>query len=310
MRQRRIGSIAAGVSFALLVACAGGDDTNSPLAAPSASSRVLTTATVVGQAGDNVPNQGELEVCNFGVAAQFDVVIGNAPPIRYSHAAGECKVVAIDITKVVDVASTVTVTDVPSPSYNLLSIQRTDIQFAVGTTIDVVGTPFLTSDPVTGDVNFWHGVLLVYHHQAVSPPPPPPPPPPVCDFITFGRLVTSLNGNKVVISGNIGGNQPGGGILSEFHVEANGVDNHVADVATYGPISSGPLSGLTNSRISTGTAKNGVAVEVRMWDGGEPGKGTDIVYVKLNGVEILGPNGQYLDQGNVQFHAKCRGPGG
>ena len=102
---------------------------------------------------------------------------------------------------------------------------------------------------------------------------------------------------------------PGGGILSEFHVVANGIDNHVADVATYGAISSGPLSNLTNSRISTGIAKNGVAVEVRMWDGGEPGRGTDIVYVKLDGVEILGPNGQYLDQGNMQYHSNCRGPG-
>ena len=37
--------------------------------------------------------------------------------------------------------------------------------------------------------------------------------------------------------------------------------------------------GLTNSRIVTGTAKNGVAVELRLWDGGEPGKGTDRVCV-------------------------------
>ena len=89
----------------------------------------------------------------------------------------------------------------------------------------------------------------------------------------------------------------------------NGVDNHVANVATYGPIASGPLSGLTNSRMSTGIAKNGVPVEVWMWDGGEPGAGTGIVYVKLNGVEILGPNGQYIDQGNMQYHSNCRGSG-
>jgi hypothetical protein len=61
--------------------------------------------------------------------------------------------------------------------------------------------------------------------------------------------------------------------------------------------------------MSTGIAKNGAAVEVRMWDGGEPGKGTDIVYVKIDGVEVLGPNGQFVEQGNMQYHANCRGPG-
>jgi hypothetical protein len=150
-------------------------------------------------------------------------------------------------------------------------------------------------------INQYHGTVITYVNHVE--------PPPVCDFITFGRLVTEVNGQKVVISGNAGGNQPGGGTLAEFHVEANGVDNHVANVDSYGPITSGALSGLTNSRITTGTAKNGVAVELRLWDGGEPGKGTDKVYVKLNGVELLGPNGQYIDQGNMQYHSNCRGPG-
>jgi hypothetical protein len=138
-----------------------------------------------------------------------------------------------------------------------------------------------------------------------------PAPPRVCDFITFGRLVTEVGGNKVIISGNAGGNQPGGGILAEFHVEVNGVDNHVADVATYGPIASGVFSGpnFPNSRITTGTAKNGNTVELRLWDGGEPGKGTDWVYVKINGVAVLGAGGQTIDQGNMQYHANCRGPG-
>jgi hypothetical protein len=133
-------------------------------------------------------------------------------------------------------------------------------------------------------------------------------PPAVCDFITFGRLVVEVNGQKVVISGNAGGNKPGGGILGEFHIEANGVDNHVADIDSYGPIAAGPLSALTNSRIVTGTAKNGVEVELRLWDGGEPGKGTDRVYVALNGTPLLGAAGQLIDQGNMQYHATCRGP--
>ena len=133
--------------------------------------------------------------------------------------------------------------------------------------------------------------------------------PDLCDFITFGRLVRETAGGKVVISGNAGGVNADNSIKNEFHVEANGVDYHVADAISYGPIAIGPLATLTNSRIVTGTAKNGVAVELRLWDGGEPGKDTDRVYVKLNGVELLGANGQLIDQGNMQFHANCRGPG-
>jgi hypothetical protein len=140
------------------------------------------------------------------------------------------------------------------------------------------------------------------------PPPPPPPPPPICDFITFGRLVLEVNDLKVVVSGNAGGNKPGGGILGEFHIEVNGTDHHVADISTYGPISSGPLSGLLNSRIVTGTDKDGHAVELRLWDGGEPGKGTDFIYFNIDGVEWLGSAGAFIDMGNMQYHPVCRGP--
>ena len=76
-------------------------------------------------------------------------------------------------------------------------------------------------------VNIFHGVTITFVNHHVAPPPP------ICDFITFGRLVTEVNGQKVVISGNAGGNKPGGGILGEFHIEANGVDNHVADIDSY-----------------------------------------------------------------------------
>jgi hypothetical protein len=304
MKGPSIGTIVAGASCALIVACAGGSgDTSSPLRPPTSVSRVLTSANV-GDPGDGVVNEAEVELCSHGSAAQFDVVVDGAPAVTYSLALDECRVVAVNLSTSVN--STITVSEVSNPSsYTLQGILRTDLAFIVGTLIDDQPMTSTTSDPVSITLNHFHGVLLEYTNQPVAPPPPPP----VCDFITFGRLVALVNGQKVVISGNIGGNQPGGGILSEFHVVANGIDNHVADVATYGAISSGPLSNLTNSRISTGIAKNGVAVEVRMWDGGEPGKGTDIVYVKLDGVEILGPNGQYLDQGNMQYHSNCRGPG-
>ena len=152
---------------------------------------------------------------------------------------------------------------------------------------DVTAAPVPVGIGGTYLINSFHGHVITYLNTEDAPPPPPPA---VCDFITFGRLVVNLNGQKVVISGNAGGNQPGGGILSEFHIEANGVDNHVAQVDTYGPITAGgALFGLTNSRITTGTAKNGVAVELRLWDGGEPGKGTDKVYVKLGTTELFGP---------------------
>jgi hypothetical protein len=305
MKKSSLSSIAAaGVSCALIAACAGGaGDANSPLRAPSSASRVLTTAAV-GDAGNEVVNQGEVEVCKRGAGGNFYVVVGTAAAVPYNLAKDECKVVAVNLSQTTN--QNVTVTELSGSSYALDGIVRKDLAFIVGTPNDGPIQTSTPSNPVAIIVNGFHGTLLEFTNHAITPPPPPPPS--VCDFVTFGRLVTSVNGQKVVISGNIGGNQPGGGFLNEFHVEANGEDNHVADITTYGPITSGPLSTLENSRMATGTAKNGVAVEIRVWDGGEPGKSTDIVYIKLGGVELLGPDGQLIDQGNMQYHANCRGP--
>ena len=75
----------------------------------------------------------------------------------------------------------------------------------------------------------------------------------------------------------------------------------------YGPIADGVLSTYTNSRFASGIDKNsGATVEVRLWDGGEPGKNTDRVGLTIGGTEIL--SGQLIDQGNMQYHANCRGP--
>jgi hypothetical protein len=186
-----------------------------------------------------------------------------------------------------------------SPGFISVSGLRID-QEVGGVTSTISALSF--ADGGTLPVNSFHGARVTYEFHIEVPPPA------VCDFITFGRLVVELNGHKVVISGNAGGNAPGGGFLNEFHIEANGVDNHVANINNYGPIASGALSGLTNSRIATGTAKNGNSVELRLWDGGEPGKGTDKVYVKINGVELFGADGVYIDQGNMQYHSNCRGP--
>ena len=297
-----------------LAACAGGAGDSGPTAikAPAAPRLQL------GVTADHTPEKGKLKVCkseSSNVSGTFTasitqfVAAGFPAPGSPSGSAlgevtvapGECAVIAED-NGGNGIASDVVLTET---SAGMVSATLVEIN-AVYQGSDVVGSPVPVADGLTYRINSFHGDVVTYVNNVDAPPPPPPA---VCDFITFGRLVTTLNGKKVVISGNAGGNKPGGGILSEFHIEANGVDNHVAQVDTYGPITAGgALFGLTNSRITTGTAKNGVAVELRLWDGGEPGKNTDMVYVKLNGVELFGPNGQAIDQGNMQFHSNCRGP--
>ena len=133
----------------------------------------------------------------------------------------------------------------------------------------------------------------------------------ICDFITFGRLVTEFNGEKVVISGNAGGFNADGSIKGEFHIEVNDVDHHVHDIATYGPIAAAPLASgtFTNSRRVTGVDKHGHNVDLRLWDNGEPGKSTDRFWFNVNGT-IVGnaTSGNLIDQGNMQYHPNCRGP--
>ena len=135
---------------------------------------------------------------------------------------------------------------------------------------------------------------------------------PICDFITFGRLVWESGDQKVVISGNAGGLNADGSIKGEFHIEVNDVDHHVHDVTTYGPIAAAPLASATytNSRRVTGTDIHGHSVELRLWDGGEPGWKFDRFWFNVNGT-IVGnaTTGNLIDQGNMQYHPNCRGPG-
>ncbi|HEX6313555.1 MAG TPA: hypothetical protein VFZ73_01795 [Gemmatimonadaceae bacterium] len=138
-----------------------------------------------------------------------------------------------------------------------------------------------------------------------------PPPPQVCDFITFGRLVWQSGGLKVVISGNAGGFNADGSIKGEFHIEVNDVDHHVADVDAYGPIAAAPLASGTyaNSRYARGVDKHGHDVELRLWDGGEPGRNTDRFWFSVNGSAVGNAvTGNLIDQGNMQYHPICRGP--
>ena len=173
-----------------------------------------------------------------------------------------------------------------------------------------IGVPITDCVYVNGGdlfLNQFHGYVITYNNVFT-----PPPPPAVCDFITFGRLVWEFNDLKVVISGNAGGNAPDGGFLNEFHIEVNGVDHHVADITSYGPIAAAPLASATyeNSRRAAGLDKHGHAVELRVWDGGEPGWKFDRFWFNVNGT-IVGnaTTGNLIDQGNMQYHANCRGPG-
>lgn len=270
-----------------LAACAGESATPTALT-PSAPRFALGDET------NNTPVVGKIKLCKDGnVSGEFTInrtSIGASTGTALTTAtvdAGHCIVVAED-NGASGIASIVTIDET---SLGFVSVSATCIEGAV--------TGYQEGDPL--QVNSFHGCTVTYVNHVE-------PPEAVCDFVTFGRLVIEENGYKVVISGNAGGNQPGGGTLAEFHVDVNGTDNHVANVESYGAIGSGALFGYTNSRITTGTAKNGNTVELRVYDGGEPGPGSDLVYLKINGEEIFGASGTTIDIGNIQYHSTCRGP--
>jgi hypothetical protein len=158
---------AAAASLALLAACAGtGSDVSSRVAAPGGASYVLTTASV-GDVGNNVVNQGEVEVCKYGTDATFNVGPTGGAATQFTVTDGTCKVVVVDLTTG-GTANSYTISEVASPSYTLQSVQRTDIQFVPGTETDAPITgPAPTTDPVVALVNRFHGVHLVYHNNPV-----------------------------------------------------------------------------------------------------------------------------------------------
>jgi hypothetical protein len=168
MRTWQLGTLVAGAAGALLVACAGGtSDTSSPIRPPGAASRSLTSANV-GDAGDGVANEGEVEVCKYGTDGTFRVSVGGTST-DFTIAAGTCKVVAIDRTTVLNVASTVAVVELSSPLYSLLSVARQRIDFIPNTQTDVLGALLAVTDGVGVPVNAFHGDLLVYHNRAAVP---------------------------------------------------------------------------------------------------------------------------------------------
>jgi hypothetical protein len=145
-------------------------------------------------------------------------------------------------------------------------------------------------------------------------PPKDCPPKKVCDFVTFGRLITTDDeGNTIVISGNAGGNAPDGGILGEIEIHVGDATFHVHTITAYGLATDEPFSGDPNARVIIGTTDDGTVVELRLVDDPDPGQGEpgpaegDQVYLVIDGTVILSP--RPIEQGNVQLHLVCRGPG-
>ena len=134
--------------------------------------------------------------------------------------------------------------------------------------------------------------------------------PQICDFITFGRLVTTVGDDKVVISGNAGGNAPGGGILGEIEISIGSVKYHVSTIDSYALTTNAPLFLDPFARVIRG--KSGThTIELRLRDNPNPGQGEptdegDKVWLKIDGVVVVPL--QTPDQGNIQLHLNCRGP--
>ena len=138
-----------------------------------------------------------------------------------------------------------------------------------------------------------------------------PPPPQVCDFITFGRLVVEVGGDKIVISGNAGGNAPDGGILGTIEISVGGTQYHVPTIETYAHTASGVLFPDPFARVITGHSDSHL-IELRLRDNPNPGQGEptdegDKVWLKIDN-NVIVPL-QTPDQGNIQLHLNCRGPG-
>jgi hypothetical protein len=145
----------------------------------------------------------------------------------------------------------------------------------------------------------------------------------VCDFITFGRLeVTGANGETIVISGNAGGNKPGGGFLGQVEIHAAGTTYHLDEVTEYGIALDPPVFGAnpSNLRVVAGFSREGPYVNLHLIDNPDPGQGEpgtqegDMVWLGIDKAPFVpGPEDYTLGpvnvtRGNIQLHDVCRGP--
>jgi hypothetical protein len=188
-----------------------------------------------------------------------------------------------------------------------LFVNAAGTQFLVGLEDNLLGL-WAGDNPVTNPTNqdsdYNDYIFNVTPHVIETPQ--------LCDFITFGRLVTSVGNDKIVISGNAGGNAPGGGILGDIEISVGGVQYHVPTIETYGLATNNPFLGDPFARVITGHSGNHL-IDLRLHDNPNPGQGEpgtqegDKVWLKIDGTLVV-PT-QTLDQGNIQLHQHCRGPG-
>jgi hypothetical protein len=148
------------ISVLMVVALAACDD-SSVATAPLGSELGLSIAPGDGQA------QAELfEVCKFGTAANFEVVItpgSGGPPTAFglSLADGECQNVHLNGT--LGVTDKVTVTEIIPAGFQLDKIEKTTVDGGVTTTVDIFGT-----NTVSGDVDGDTGVLVKFFNSPVE----------------------------------------------------------------------------------------------------------------------------------------------
>ena len=156
-----------------IAACSNGGDASSSIAAPSGPNRIITSAAV-GDAGNGVPNQGELELCKTGDAGSFEVTDG-VTTRSYNLAAGECVVAWVDVRTGLDTAR-LTVTELPSMTSTFTSVEITTINNEYDPNVNGAGPDLPTSTTVSTTstqqvkLNEYIGSRLVYLNT-LNPPP-------------------------------------------------------------------------------------------------------------------------------------------
>lgn len=144
-------------------------------------SRSISPGTAVGQPGNGVTNEGEVELCKLGAPGTFDVTtsaIVNGSPTNptvrsYSLNAGQCVIVAINKTTSSPPDMRVGITET---STGFLSVTDTTIRIPTTGPESTTWTTSTTSASVSNDINAYHGGLAVFTNAA-----PPPPSKKKCD---------------------------------------------------------------------------------------------------------------------------------
>jgi hypothetical protein len=156
-----------------VAACSGAPGDSSSISAPSAPRLVRTTAAV-GDPGDHLPNQGELEICKTGAAGSFDVTPLGGSPTTYNLADGECRVIAVHV--LVSGLDTVrlTVTENASATATFTSVTKTTVHneflAPASTTPDEFDAPVVSTSSSTVQIklNEYIGSLLEYVNTPIT----------------------------------------------------------------------------------------------------------------------------------------------